>query len=746
MSRIVWVISFSLVVFLPFQNCGQPMSALTQSQILESSDNPDQIYLAEDETFLSKTFSVSLWENVPEFSLYLVKKVNPENQNTKTILRLSGFVGSKIFYDLENDTFQDYSLFVPRIYDVNPDTGRSSEIYLQNDSGTKLLSVSVQMTPPSFNLNWEVSLPESVTPLDLLESQRLVSGNIGSIRLGKIEVTWMGEENPIAQIVSSCSNTEHLENNVCVSNIRSCPIANGTGQQIWQNNMWSSQCAINSCNNGYVLTNGSCLVATTTPTCSSTQHLENNVCVSNTRSCLVTDGTGQQTWQNNMWSNCAVNSCNNGYVLTNGSCLVATTTPTCSSTQHLENNVCVSNTRSCPVQNGSGQQTWINNMWSTTCSAVTCNMGFALLGGACMATTINPVCSPGQYLHNNVCVNEGVVCADPKVNIVGRASRLQGVTGVYYSPQSGITRLNGNRVGNIVYNTATKLRLINNELLAYGQGIYLLSTSYREVISWNLSQGLLNPAKRVELSPRVENFEASDVSGAAQNGLDHYISGTIRDRDGKQFPGYWKNGIYQPLPPPPGKSTHYTNGMAITQNGDIYIIGGDYFWKNGVIQSLLSGTTGLFAEANDIFAYGNDIYMAGIYIAAAGEKPKAVYWKNGQRIELTDGSSSFSATSVKVLKGIVYVGAVEGASAPYSFHYWKGPQKFNFTQSTSYTFLNSRVDLEVMGENVYIMGSVGSNGLQGYFKNGSFTQVPDVTNEVNTPVKPQLQDMLLTCP
>jgi alpha-tubulin suppressor-like RCC1 family protein len=50
------------------------------------------------------------------------------------------------------------------------------------------------------------------------------------------------------------------------------------------------------------------------------QHLENGMCVSNTRSCMIANGTGTQTWSANVWGSCVIASCNTGYTLSNNVC------------------------------------------------------------------------------------------------------------------------------------------------------------------------------------------------------------------------------------------------------------------------------------------------------------------------------------------------------------------------------------------------------------------------------------------
>lgn len=50
---------------------------------------------------------------------------------------------------------------------------------------------------------------------------------------------------------------QHLENGMCVANMRSCTIANGTGTQIWSNSSWGP-CQVATCNAGYVVNENQC--------------------------------------------------------------------------------------------------------------------------------------------------------------------------------------------------------------------------------------------------------------------------------------------------------------------------------------------------------------------------------------------------------------------------------------------------------------------------------------------------------
>ena len=58
-------------------------------------------------------------------------------------------------------------------------------------------------------------------------------------------------------VVLSCSGLEHQENGLCVSNTRSCAISNGLGNQTFSSGSWGA-CLASSCNSGYELVINSC--------------------------------------------------------------------------------------------------------------------------------------------------------------------------------------------------------------------------------------------------------------------------------------------------------------------------------------------------------------------------------------------------------------------------------------------------------------------------------------------------------
>lgn len=99
-----------------------------------------------------------------------------------------------------------------------------------------------------------------------------------------------------------------------------------------------------------------------------------------TRSCTIQNGNGIQNWNGNTWWSCIVSSCKVWYTLSNETCTLSQPIQqnpnlNCLSDQHIENNLCTFNVKSCSIVNGNGQQSWSNHgYWN--CRVVTCNLGY----------------------------------------------------------------------------------------------------------------------------------------------------------------------------------------------------------------------------------------------------------------------------------------------------------------------------------------------------------------------------------
>ena len=92
-------------------------------------------------------------------------------------------------------------------------------------------------------------------------------------------------------------------------------------------------------------------------TCSTWYHLENELCLADTKSCTVTNWTWEDTWStgtnNRGW--CTVTSCNTDY--------------------HIENNACVADTWECTIDNWVWEMVYFMWVW-WSCELVSCNNWF----------------------------------------------------------------------------------------------------------------------------------------------------------------------------------------------------------------------------------------------------------------------------------------------------------------------------------------------------------------------------------
>lgn len=179
---------------------------------------------------------------------------------------------------------------------------------------------------------------------------------------------------------------------------------------------------------------------------------------------------------------------------------------------------------------------------------------------------------------------------------------------------------------------------------------------------------------------------------------------------------FHKNGTTQPI-----SDTAYNFApMAMALHGeDLYISGYSsgpalpptysppqhaQYWKNGQL---------IFRErevsnALSVFIHKNDVYIGGIFYPPGGLTSIACYWKNGQRVDLTDVGGVGVARSVFVTDNHVYVAGMMNDQAVY----WKDGDAVALTTSGTYSMANS---IFVKGEDVHVGGY--QNGYPAYWKN-----------------------------
>ena len=230
----------------------------------------------------------------------------------------------------------------------------------------------------------------------------------------------------------SCPTGEHLSQGLCISDLRTCTVANASAaQQEWDGAAWGS-CYATGCNATYHLLAGacesdtrSCTIANATTAidtytdgfwtgcvatnCVAGFHTSGGLCINDTRSCTLPDGSaGLESWTAGVWGACEAPTCLAGFHLEGGLCFsdnrscaapnAATATQswtglsfgdctalTCNAAFHLDAGACVSDTQACTLPNAAtATQAWLGSEWGT-CVAATCDAGFHVDAGSCIS-------------------------------------------------------------------------------------------------------------------------------------------------------------------------------------------------------------------------------------------------------------------------------------------------------------------------------------------------------------------------
>ena len=142
--------------------------------------------------------------------------------------------------------------------------------------------------------------------------------------------------------------------------------------------------------------------------------------------------------------------------------------------------------------------------------------------------------------------------------------------------------------------------------------------------------------------------------------------------------------------------------------------------KNGLITELAETTNPVQsrAGATSIFVSGSDVYVGGM--GFNGVHDYAMYWKNGEAVNLTDGIEDAWVNSIFVSGTDVYVAGVVVTSGHSTAVYWKNGV------ATSLPDGSTAHDIVVWGTDVYVAGMTSTwnpLGPAGYWKNGVFTRL-----------------------
>ena len=136
------------------------------------------------------------------------------------------------------------------------------------------------------------------------------------------------------------------------------------------------------------------------------------------------------------------------------------------------------------------------------------------------------------------------------------------------------------------------------------------------------------------------------------------------------------------------------------------------YWKNGNYVPMTDGTT--LANALAIAATRHHVYVAGVI------GNQAAFWENGHYIKLTDGKAPSIANSIFLSGPEVYVAGGEGSMAKY----WKNGRSVILGEGV----INS---IFVERNNVYAAGQNGNNE-GGYWKNGHWIPIIDDNGNKST--------------
>src|ERR1700678_42562 len=142
-------------------------------------------------------------------------------------------------------------------------------------------------------------------------------------------------------------------------------------------------------------------------------------------------------------------------------------------------------------------------------------------------------------------------------------------------------------------------------------------------------------------------------------------------------------------------SCHKSNNSS-TPNATVYVAGQQIdghvykavYWKNGAMLPLTNSN--LASGATDIAVSGADVYVTGFRTDSLLWITKATYWKNGVAVDLTDGTSTASTGAIVISGSDVYIAGIESAhgvtNSNYIAKYWKNGVPVILSDSNNIAF------------------------------------------------------------
>ena len=243
----------------------------------------------------------------------------------------------------------------------------------------------------------------------------------------------------------------------------------------------------------------------------------------------------------------------------------------------------------------------------------------------------------------------------------------------------------------------------------------------------------------VQLSLTSSGVIKGWASSIAVSGNDVYVAGYRTHFSFNRSPTidgmFWKNGVEIPF-------DLNVNGPSslpcvIVSGNDVYVVvqedvwgNGEvaHYWKNGNLVELTDGSNG--STASSIVISGSDVYVAGIGYGGVSANGSSIevgeYWKNGTPVVLSDATTDVETSSIAVSGGNVYVAATQYDISSINgvgngiAKYWKNKSPINLTDGSKDATANS---IAMSGNDVYVAGNEGK--VAKYWKNGSPVNLTD---------------------
>ena len=177
-----------------------------------------------------------------------------------------------------------------------------------------------------------------------------------------------------------------------------------------------------------------------------------------------------------------------------------------------------------------------------------------------------------------------------------------------------------------------------------------------------------------EIGNKHKYYRGNSIS-VNENGI--HLVGSCDEVGTKAY--YWNNEHINII------NDSYQGYSVFTTNGDLYMTGRGStptyepkYWKNGVGHILPGHTVPETVIAEKIFVDGEDVHVVG-WRMNSEQKKIAIYWKNGDLQELSDGTKNAEITDVVVFEGDVYLSGYESNGLRTVAKLWKNGQSQDLT-------------------------------------------------------------------